>query len=65
MRLVISTTNDRLDKNDVLLQEFADAGNWKQALANVDKRLKKTNSDALLVRYTSGIRVPCSNSISR
>lgn len=65
MKLVISTVNDRPDKNDVLLQEFADAGNWKQALANADKRLKKTKSDSLLVRSTSGIGVPSSNGVYR
>ncbi|MCJ1471830.1 hypothetical protein MMC13_000471 [Lambiella insularis] len=41
MTVLFSTVNGREDKNDDILQEFLDAGNWKQALSFIDKKLKK------------------------
>ena len=50
MELLSSQAQGRPDKNDVLLQELLEVGNFKQALANVDKRLRKSRNDKLLVR---------------
>ena len=50
MELIINTSDGRKDKNDVILQELVNAKNWKQALANCEKRLRKgEKSDSLLV----------------
>ena len=49
MSILVSTVNGRNDKNDVVLQELMDAGNWKQALASVEKRLKKNDKSIGLV----------------
>ena len=50
MELLAATTNGRKDKNDTLLQELVTAKNWKQALANCEKRFKKgEKSDGFLV----------------
>ena len=50
MELLSSQVQGRPDKNDIVLQELLDIGNFKQALANVDKRLRKNKNDKLLVR---------------
>lgn len=48
--ILIATVNGRQDKNDVLLKELVDAKNWKQALANCEKRFRKGDkSDGFLV----------------
>ena len=49
MSILVATVNGRRDKNDVVLQELLDAGNWKQALVSVEKRLKKNNKNVGLV----------------
>ena len=49
MELLIATSQGRPDKNDVLLQDLVKQGNLKQALANVDKRLKRTKTDRALI----------------
>jgi hypothetical protein len=51
MNLYFPKAKSGLDKNDYILQELFDRGNFKQALANIDKRLKKSPKDeGLLVR---------------
>ena len=49
MKILVSTTKFGPDKNDMITQELVDSGKWKQALANVEKRLKKVRDDRLLV----------------
>ena len=48
-QLVIATGKLGLDKNDKIAQELLDAGNWRQALANVERRLKRNPSDDRLL----------------
>ena len=48
--ILIATANGRQDKNDLLLKELINAKNWKQALANCEKRFRKGDkSDSFLV----------------
>ncbi|MCJ1394753.1 hypothetical protein MMC18_007633 [Xylographa bjoerkii] len=49
MSILVGTANGRRDKNDVILQELLDAGNWRRALAFVDKRLKKNDKSVGLI----------------
>ncbi|MCJ1377257.1 hypothetical protein MMC17_000349 [Xylographa soralifera] len=60
MSILVGTVNGRKDKNDVVLQELLDAGNWKQALASVEKRLKKKDrSIGLVVNKISILLASC------
>ncbi|MCJ1435963.1 hypothetical protein MMC27_005339 [Xylographa pallens] len=60
MSILVGTANGRKDKNDVILQELMDAGNWKQALASVEKRLKKNDkSIGLVVNKISILLASC------
>ena len=53
MEIIASTGNGRKDKNDTLLQELVNARNWKQAVANCEKRARKgEKSDGFLVRVS-------------
>lgn len=51
--LVIANGKLGPDKNDKIAQELLNAGNWRQALASVERRLKKTPSDERLLVSSS------------
>ena len=48
-KILVSDTKFGPDRNDGIIQELLESGNWKQALVNVEKRLKKGRDDRLLV----------------
>ena len=47
--LIVSKSKGRADPADLKLVELSNKGNYKQALADIEKRLKKGSSDRLLV----------------
>ena len=49
MQILRSSKKSGQDHNDVVLQQLIDSGNWRQALSNVERRLKKGHDDRLLV----------------
>ena len=49
MKLVVSQNKFGADSLDAVTQELVDKGKWKQALANVDRRMKKSRDDKLRV----------------
>ena len=49
MELLLASEQGRPEQSDVVLQDLVNIGNFKQALANVDKRLRKGKKDKLLV----------------
>ena len=55
-RLVVSETRFGPDRNDAIAQELLSGGKWKQALANVEKRLKKGKDDRL--QASLGLELP-------
>ena len=50
MKLLIASTKFGPDRNDVVTQELLDNGRWKQAVDSLDRRMKKSQDDKLLVR---------------
>lgn len=58
MTVLFSTINGREDKNDDMLKELLEAGNWKQALALIDKRLKKGEKSSKLAVIMSYCLAP-------
>ena len=53
MAIVVSEAAGHESQHDRTLKALAEAKNWKQALVHVEKRLKKTKSDRLLVTSQS------------
>ena len=47
--MLVPETSGRLDQHDRLVQALAEARNWKQVLAQLDKRLKKSKNPRVLV----------------
>jgi hypothetical protein len=52
MPMLVSETSGRLDQHDRHIQALAETRNWKQVLAQIDKRLKKGKNSRLAVSNT-------------
>jgi tetratricopeptide (TPR) repeat protein len=49
MDIIVSRSKGRDDPSDIKLDDLVERSNYKQALADIEKRLKKSKSDRLLV----------------
>ena len=56
MELLLQLGQSKPDNNDVILQDLVSNRNFKQALNNAEKRLRKNKTNKLLVRPTTPAR---------
>jgi hypothetical protein len=62
-KIVLADPKGKPDKDERLMQELVDGGQYKQALTVCEKRLKKRPGTALLVRDLSFTKTILSNII--
>jgi hypothetical protein len=57
MSSVVNEGSGHENQHDRTLRALAESKNWKQALIHVEKRLKKTKSDRLMVPWSAGLTI--------